>query len=37
MGMLTLGEISSYGEEFLEFFNKTIVVGILYERERRFQ
>jgi hypothetical protein len=32
MGILTLGEISSYGEEFLEFFNKTIVVGFLYER-----
>lgn len=30
-GMLTLGEISSYGTGFLEFFNKTIVVGVLYE------
>jgi len=29
-GMLTLGEISSYGDEFLEFFNKTIVAGVLY-------
>ncbi len=26
-GMLTLGEISSYGHEYLEFFNKTIIVG----------
>lgn len=29
MGMLTLGEISSYGDGYLEFFNKTIVVGLL--------
>ncbi len=26
-GVLSLGEISSYGEGYLEFFNKTIVVG----------
>lgn len=31
MGILTLGEISSYGEGLLDFFNKTIVVGVLYE------
>jgi hypothetical protein len=31
LGILTLGEISSYGEGFLEFLNKTIVVGALYE------
>lgn len=30
MGALTLGEISSYGEGYIEFFNKTIVVGSLY-------
>lgn len=30
-GVLTLGEISSYGQGFLEFFNKTIVTGVLYE------
>ncbi|MGF1460907.1 MAG: FIST signal transduction protein [Leptolyngbyaceae cyanobacterium] len=29
-GILTLGEISSYGDGFLEFFNKTIVVGALF-------
>ncbi|MCI4667222.1 MAG: FIST C-terminal domain-containing protein [Bacteroidia bacterium] len=28
-GILSLGEISSYGEGALEFFNKTIVVGLL--------
>lgn len=31
-GVLTLGEISSYGNGFLEFLNKTIVVGALYEQ-----
>lgn len=30
-GVLTLGEISSYGEGFLEFFNKTIVVGTFFK------
>ena len=28
-GVLSLGEISSYGDGLLEFFNKTVVVGIL--------
>ncbi len=31
-GCLTLGEISSYGDGFLEFFNKTIVVGAFYQQ-----
>ena len=31
VGMLTLGEISSFGDRYLEFFNKTIVSAILYE------
>lgn len=30
-GILSLGEISSYGEGYLEFFNKTIVIGSLFE------
>jgi hypothetical protein len=29
-GVPSIGEISSYGEGYLEFFNKTVVVGILY-------
>ena len=31
IGALTLGEISSYGTGYLEFFNKTTVVGVLNE------
>ena len=27
-GALTLGEISSYGDGFIEFYNKTVVVGL---------
>ena len=30
-GVFSLGEISSYGDGLLEFFNKTIVVGALHE------
>ena len=29
-GVLSLGEISSYGDGYLEFFNKTIVVSGFY-------
>ena len=31
-GVLTLGEISSRGDQYLEFFNKTCVVAVLHER-----
>ncbi len=30
VGALTIGEIASYGREYLEFLNKTIVVGMLH-------
>ncbi|AKL96293.1 FIST N domain/FIST C domain-contaiing protein [Clostridium aceticum] len=30
-GVLTIGEISSYGKGPLEFLNKTVVIGVLYE------
>ena len=31
-GILSLGEISFYGDELLEFFNKTTVVATLYHQ-----
>jgi hypothetical protein len=31
VGMLTLGEISSHGEGYLEFFNKASVVAVVHE------
>ena len=33
IGALTLGEISSYGDGYIEFFNKTIVVGMLEKQK----
>lgn len=30
-GLLSLGEISSYGDGYLEYLNKTVVVGVLYD------
>lgn len=31
IGMLTLGEISSHGEGYLEFYNKTAVVAVVHD------
>lgn len=32
VGALSLGEISSYGKGFLEFFNKTVVIGVINDK-----